>query len=64
MPERFHTIDGETLMNQPLSPIRLVVEGLLSHGLHLLAGAPKSGKSWHCGCRSRLPRGRRFGAAG
>lgn len=46
MTERFHTIDGETLMNQPLSPIRFVVEGLLSHGLHLLAGAPKSGKSW------------------
>jgi len=46
MTERFHIIDGETLMNQPLSPIRFVVEGLLSHGLHLLAGAPKSGKSW------------------
>lgn len=46
MTERFHTIDGETLMNQPLKPIRFVVDGLLSNGLHLLAGAPKSGKSW------------------
>ncbi|MDD4699398.1 MAG: AAA family ATPase [Oscillospiraceae bacterium] len=46
MQKRFHTIDGETLMNQPLEPIQFVVEGLLSNGLHLLAGAPKSGKSW------------------
>lgn len=46
MTERFHTIDGETLMSQPLTPIRFVVNGLLSQGLHLLAGAPKCGKSW------------------
>lgn len=46
MQKRFHTIDGETLMDQPLQPIQFVVEGLLSNGLHLLAGAPKSGKSW------------------
>ena len=46
MTERFHTIDGETLMSQPLVPISFVVDGLLSQGLHLLAGAPKSGKSW------------------
>ncbi len=46
MQTRFHTIDGETLMNQPLQPMQFVVEGLLSNGLHLLAGAPKSGKSW------------------
>lgn len=46
MIQRFHTIDGETLMSQPLEPICFVVDGLLSNGLHLLAGAPKSGKSW------------------
>ena len=46
MTERFNTIDGETLMNEPLTPIRFVVDGLLSQGLFLLAGAPKSGKSW------------------
>ncbi len=46
MTQRFHTIDGETLMSQPLEPICFVVDGLLSNGLHLLAGAPKSGKSW------------------
>ena len=46
IPKRFNTIDGKTLMNQPLQPIQFVVKGLLSNGLHLLAGAPKSGKSW------------------
>lgn len=35
MLKRFHTIDGETLMNQPLRPVQFVVEGLLSNGLHL-----------------------------
>ncbi len=37
MQKRFSTIDGETLMNQPLQPIQFAVEGLLSNGLHLLA---------------------------
>lgn len=46
MTKRFCTIDGETLMNQPLEPICFAVDGLLSNGLHLLAGAPKSRKSW------------------
>ena len=40
------TFDGETRMNQPLQPMQLVVEGLLSNGLHLLAGAPKPGERW------------------
>jgi hypothetical protein len=44
--KRFTTIDGETLMNTPLEPIRFVVDGLLAPGLHLLAGAAKVGKSW------------------
>ena len=39
-------IDGETLMTTVLPPIRFVVSGLLSQGLHVLAGAPKVGKSW------------------
>lgn len=34
MTERFHTIDGEMFMNQPLSPISFVVGGLLPNGLH------------------------------
>ena len=40
------TIDGETLMSQPLTPLNFVVDTLLSQGLHILAGSPKVGKSW------------------
>ena len=43
---RLLTIDGETLMSQPLTPLNFVVDTLLSQGLHILAGAPKIGKSW------------------
>ena len=43
---RLLTIDGETLMSQPLTPLNFVVDDLLPQGLHLLAGAPKIGKSW------------------
>ena len=39
-------MDGETLMNTVLPPIRFVVSQLLPQGLHVLAGAPKVGKSW------------------
>jgi hypothetical protein len=39
-------IDGETLMTTALPPIRFVVSGLMPQGLHILAGAPKIGKSW------------------
>ena len=40
------TIDGETLMTQPLQPMNFIVDTLLSQGLHILAGSPKVGKSW------------------
>ena len=43
---RLLTIDGETLMSQPLAPLNFVVDTLLSQGLHILAGSPKVGKSW------------------
>lgn len=43
---RLHTIDGETLMSQPFTPLNFVVDTLLSQGLHILAGSPKVGKSW------------------
>ena len=43
---QLHTVDGETLMSQPLRPPDFVVSGLLSKGLHILAGSPKVGKSW------------------
>ena len=44
--EKLKTIDGETLMGQPLQPQNFVVDTLLSQGLHILAGSPKVGKSW------------------
>ena len=40
------TIDGATLMSQPLQPLNFVVDTLISQGLHILAGSPKVGKSW------------------
>ena len=43
---RLLTIDGETLMSQPLTPLNFVVDTLLSQGLHILAGSPKVGNSW------------------
>ena len=43
---RLLSIDGETLMSQPLTPLNFVVDTLLSQGLHILAGSPKVGKSW------------------
>lgn len=44
--ERFTVMDGETLMTRPLAPIRFFISSLLPQGLHILAGAPKAGKSW------------------
>jgi len=41
-----HTITGEELMNRPFTPIPFVIQSLLPVGLHILAGAPKVGKSW------------------
>lgn len=43
---RLNTIDGATLMAQPLRPLNFIVDSLLSRGLHILAGSPKVGKSW------------------
>ena len=33
-------------MTQPLIPMPFVIDGLISQGLHILAGSPKVGKSW------------------
>jgi len=44
--KKFQSVDGETLMNTPLPPIRFAVSTLLPQGLSILAGAPKVGKSW------------------
>ena len=40
------TVDGATLMSQPLHLPNFVVDTLLAQGLHILAGSPKVGKSW------------------
>jgi len=44
--QTLNTIDGETLMSTPMEPLSFVVDSLISQGLHILAGAPKVGKSW------------------
>ena len=40
------TVNCEQLMTAPLKPIEFCVDGMLSTGLFILAGAPKVGKSW------------------
>ncbi|MEI3348381.1 MAG: hypothetical protein V8R55_08305 [Dysosmobacter sp.] len=37
--KRLRTIDGESLMSLPLTPLNFVVDTLLSQGLHILAGS-------------------------
>lgn len=44
--KKLETIDADTLLGIPYEPPSFVVEDLLPQGLHLLAGAPKIGKSW------------------
>ena len=44
--KKLETIDADTLLAIPYEPLPFVVEDLLPQGLHLLAGAPKVGKSW------------------
>jgi hypothetical protein len=40
------TMDGNTLMNTEFEPLRFTSEKILPHGLFILAGSPKIGKSW------------------
>jgi len=40
------TMDAETLLTTPLPPTRFIASELIPQGLHILAGAPKIGKSW------------------
>lgn len=42
----FKTVNCEQLMTTPLKPIEFCVDGMISTGLFILAGAPKIGKSW------------------
>ena len=45
-PKTLTTLDGNTLMAQEFEPLRFTVEKILPHGLFILAGSPKIGKSW------------------
>jgi hypothetical protein len=46
VPKVFTTLDGNTLMAREFPPLRFSVEKILPHGLFILAGSPKIGKSW------------------
>ena len=45
-PKNFDIIDGNTLMAQEYEPLQFAVEKILPHGLFILAGSGKIGKSW------------------
>ena len=44
--KKLTVIDGETLMDMRINPIRFCIDSLLPQGVSLLCGAPKIGKSW------------------
>ena len=44
--KKLETMTAEQLQSAPYSPVPFLVEGLLPEGLHILAGAPRIGKSW------------------
>ena len=44
--QQLQTIDADTLLSTTLPPTRFIIDRLLPQGLHILAGAPKVGKSW------------------
>ncbi len=44
--DELKTVNCEQLMTTPLKPTEFCVEGMISAGLFILAGAPKIGKSW------------------
>jgi hypothetical protein len=45
-PKTFDIIDGNTLMAREYPPLQFAVEKILPHGLFILAGSGKIGKSW------------------
>lgn len=44
-PQRFHTIDGTTIMNKQMPPLRYTIAEILPAGLTLFSGDSKIGKS-------------------
>jgi RecA-family ATPase len=45
-PKTFDILDGNTLMAQEYEPLQFAVEKILPHGVYILAGSGKIGKSW------------------
>ena len=43
---KLETINAEDLQNKTYEPTHFLVDELIPEGLHILAGAPKIGKSW------------------
>ena len=43
---QLHTINAEDLQNRTYEPTHFLIDKLIPEGLHILAGAPKLGKSW------------------
>ena len=43
---KLETISAEDLQNRTYEPTHFLVDELIPEGLHILAGAPKIGKSW------------------
>ena len=44
--KKLETMPAEQLQSAPYAPVPFLVDELLPEGLHILAGAPKIGKSW------------------
>ncbi len=44
--DELKTVNCAQLMTTPMKPIEFCIDGMLSTGLFILAGAPKVGKSW------------------
>ena len=44
--KKLETMTAEQLQSAPYSPVPFLVDELIPEGLHILAGAPKIGKSW------------------
>ena len=45
-PKEFEIIDGNTLMTLEYEPLQFAIDKILPHGLFILAGSGKIGKSW------------------
>ena len=44
--KKLETMTAEQLQSAPYAPVPFLVDELIPEGLHILAGAPKIGKSW------------------